>query len=346
MMIRTVAALALAGGMIGAFAHAAAPVKAAPTPYTAPRNALGQPDLEGNWTNTSLTTLQRPARFKTATISAREAAALEKAAAKRRAEQDEPIDADEAAPVAGDNPGGHNAGFFDNGTSFGRVNGQVRTAWIYDPADGRVPYTAAGKAALDEQYRIGNNGNNVDEPEKFPVGARCILGGGASAGPPMLNGQYNNNYSIVQSKDTIAIVVEMIHDVRIIRLGTREHLPKSLTPWMGDSIGWWEGDTLVVETTNFNPGEAIRSYVFNAFLTTPRTRITERFTRVSPTEIRYAFEIEDPETFTQVWKGELPMRKIPGLVYEYACHEGNYALPGMLAGARKDERDAAANSAP
>jgi hypothetical protein len=148
----------------------------------------------------------------------------------------------------------------------------------------------------------------------------------------------------VQSKDSVAILVEMNHDVRIVRLvgkdpADRQHLPGYMRPWMGDSVGWWEGDTLVVETTNFNPGESLRPYFGNSILLSSGAKVTERFTRVSPTQILYRFEVNDPATYSQVWKAEMPMNAATGPVYEYACHEGNYALPGILAGARKADRE-------
>jgi hypothetical protein len=137
----------------------------------------------------------------------------------------------------------------------------------------------------------------------------------------------------------VTIVVEMNHDARIIRLSDKKHPGADIRPWMGDSFGWWEGDTLVVETANFNPGEALRPYFGNSVYLSPNAKVTERFTRVSPTQILYQFAVDDPATYSQVWKAEMPLNATDGPVYEYACHEGNYALPGILAGARKDERE-------
>ena len=160
----------------------------------------------------------------------------------------------------------------------------------------------------------------------------------------MLNVLYNNNYQIVQSKDSVAILVEMNHDARIVRLVGRDpadhkHLPAFMRPWMGDSIGWYEGGTLVVETTNFNPGESLRPYFDNSILLSPNAKVIERFSRVSATQILYEFSVDDPATYSQVWRAEMALNATQGPVYEYACHEGNYALPGILAGARKAERD-------
>jgi hypothetical protein len=305
--------------------------------YQTPRNGFGQPDLQGTWTNASLTSLQRPAMFKTLTLTDAQAQAVEKRRAAMRAQADRPTDPTSGAPPSANDPGGYNASWTDPGVSLGRIDGKVRTSWIVDPANGRLPYSAAGHAAYVEALRKARN--SWDGPENRPLGERCILGFGSSAGPPMLNVLYNNNYQIVQSKDSVAILVEMNHDVRIVRLTGKQHLPAYMRPWMGDSIGWWDGDTLVVETTNFNPGESLRPYFDNSILLSPGAKVTERFTRVSPTQILYRFEVDDPATYTQVWKAEMPLNAASGPVYEYACHEGNYALPGILAGARQAEKE-------
>jgi hypothetical protein len=305
--------------------------------YQAPRNGFGQPDLQGTWTNASLTSLQRPAMFKSLTLTDAEAAAMEKRRAAARAQADKPTDPNSGAPPSANDPGGYNASWTDPGVSLGRIGGQVRTSWIVDPLDGQLPYSTPGKAAYIEALRKARN--SWDGPENRPLGERCILGFGSTAGPPMLNVLYNNNYQIVQSKDSVAILVEMNHDVRIVRLTDKKHLPDDMRPWMGDSVGWWDGDTLVVETTNFNPGESLRPYFSNSILLSPGAKVTERFTRVSPTQILYRFQVDDPATYSQVWKAEMPLNAAKGPVYEYACHEGNYALPGILAGARKADRE-------
>jgi hypothetical protein len=305
--------------------------------YHAPRNGFGQPDLQGAWTNASLTSLQRPAMFKSLTLTEAEAAALEKRRATARAQADRPTDPNSGAPPAANDPGGYNASWTDPGVSLGRISGQVRTSWIVEPVNGQLPYSTAGRAAYVDALRKARN--SWDGPENRPLGERCILGFGSTAGPPMLNVLYNNNYQIVQSKDAVAILVEMNHDARIVRLTDKKHLPGFMRPWMGDSVGWWDGDTLVVETTNFNPGESLRPYFGNSILLSPGAKVTERFTRVSPTQLLYRFEVDDPATYSQVWKAEMPMNATKGPIYEYACHEGNYALPGILAGARKAEHD-------
>jgi len=304
--------------------------------YRAPRTAFGQPDLQGVWTNASLTTLERPPMFRTLTVSEAQAAAFEKARAARRAAADGPTDPNAPAPPVANDPGGYNAGWTDPGTAMGRIGGEVRTSWLIDPADGKLPYSAAGRKAFDTSLRRART--DFDGPEARPLGERCILGFGSSAGPPMLNVLYNNNYQIVQAPDAVAIVVEMNHDVRTIRLNATTHLPPNIRPWMGDSIGHWEGETLVVETTNFNPGESLRPYFGATLYLSKDAKVTERFTRVSPSQILYEFQVEDPGVFTQTWKAQMPLNATKGPVYEYACHEGNYALPDILSGARAAEK--------
>jgi hypothetical protein len=175
---------------------------------------------------------------------------------------------------------------------------------------------------------------SFDNPENRSLGERCILSFGSSAGPPMLPLLYNNNYQIVQTRDEVAIEVEMVHDVRHIRL-TGAHPPADVKLWMGDSLGHWERDTLVVETTNMRPEQNFRGASVGS-------KIVERFTRVAPNQIKYSFTIDDPQVYTAPYSGEVALNATKGPLYEYACHEGNYALPGILAGARTEEKQALA----
>jgi hypothetical protein len=315
--------------LIGAFA----PAQSAAT-YHAPRTSYGDPDLQGLWTNASITTLERPSNLKTLVITPAEAARLETANKAWLAANDRPTDPKAGAPPVSDDPGGYNSFWLDLGSKYAVVNGQIRTSWIVDPADGHVPYSAKGRrdmlAAGMAQF------TNFDGPEVRSLGERCIVGYGSSGGPPMLNVLYNNNYQIVQSPGYVTIIVEMNHDARIIRLGGT-HLPPNIRPWMGDSIGHWEGDTLVVETTNLNPGQAFTADIRHRIYLAPDSKVTERFTRVSPADVLYEFKVEEPIAYTQTWRGEIPMRATKGPMYEYACHEGNYALTDILAGARAQE---------
>jgi hypothetical protein len=186
--------------------------------------------------------------------------------------------------------------------------------------------TEAGKARLAARIKR----SAWDGPESRSLGERCIVSFGSAAGPPMLPLLYNNNYQIYQTRDEVTILVEMVHDLRHIRLNAR-HAPPGVRLWMGDSIGRWEGDTLVVETTNMRPEQGFRG-------SGGATRVVERFTRISPRQIRYQFTVEDPDVYTRPFSGEVALNAARGPIYEYACHEGNYAMPGILAGAREMER--------
>ncbi|WP_421937956.1 hypothetical protein [Phenylobacterium sp.] len=305
--------------------------------YKAPRNAFGQPDLEGVWSNASLTSLERGPQFKTLTITEAQAKAMESGRARMMEAQSRPTDPNAPAPKAGQDPGGYNAFWTDPGTRMGRIRGEVRTSWLIDPADGRLPYKPEGYKLY--QDTLNKARNTFDGPEARPLGERCILGFGSTAGPPMMNVLYNNHYQLQQAKDHVVIVVEMNHDARIIRLADKTRSPTHIRNWMGESIGRWEGDTLVVETTGFNPGESLRPYFGASLFLSPDAKVTERFTRVSADQILYAFEVDDPTVYKQVWKAEMPLNAAKGPVYEYACHEGNYSLPGILAGARKAESE-------
>src|SRR6185436_1552502 len=180
-----------------------------------------------------------------------------------------------------------------------------------------------------------------DHPEMRPLADRCVLSFGANAGPPMLpNYFYNNNYTIVQTKDHVMILSEMVHDVRIIRLNDTAHAPASLQKWVGDSIGHWEGDTLVVETTNIRPTQLEQTGILWAYRgASANLKVTERFPRTGPETIVYRFTMEDPATYTAPVTGELPFTRIDEMVYEYACHEGNYAMTNILSGERNKEKE-------
>lgn len=303
--------------------------------WTPPRTYFGAPDLQGTWTNATITTLVRPNDADSLVITAEEAVKWER----RQADFIDRFDtvADGDLP-AGADPGGYNAFWIDPGTKMAVLEGEIRTSLIVDPANGRIPYRLGSHMKLFQFLRRVLSA--FDGPEQRPLGERCIVGFGSTGGPPMLPVLYNNHYQIVQSKDTVMILVEMNHDARIIRLnGT--HPAKHIRKWMGDSIGHWDGDTLVVETTNFTPGQSYRAAIRHQLYTTEDLKVTERFTRVSDKQIRYEFTMDDPGAFTQVWRAEMPLNAADGLMYEYACHEGNYALPGILAGARYDEEEAA-----
>jgi hypothetical protein len=310
---------------------------AADSQWQAPRTPWGTPDLQGTWTNASLTSLERDDMFKgKPTLSDAEAAEFERTNlfAQFAAADAKPTDPGVQQKASND-PGGYNAFWLDPGTRLATVKGEHRTSFIVEPADGKVPYTPDGLKA----FQAARAGMNMDGPERRALGERCLLGFGSTSGPPMLPDVYNNNYQIVQTPDAVMILVEMVHDARVVRIGGK-HLPRNITPWMGDSIGHWEGDTLVVETTNLNPGQKAHYGIKQRFYLPPSSKVIERFTRVGAQEILYQFTVEDSATYKQPWQGEVPLRRTDDQIYEYACHEGNYALPGILAGAREQEKKA------
>jgi hypothetical protein len=324
----------VAAGML-----AAAPLSAAAGPpgaYSAARTAWGKPDLSGTWTNATLTRLERdPKLGARLVLTPAEAAAIEGKEAAHVARQSQPTDPNakvtDLPEGCRDNTGvncGYNVGWTDPGSTVMRVHGEPRASFITFPADGRVPPSLKGPAPVVR--RSTSEGGPADNPEGRSLGERCILAFGTPSGPVMGSQLYNNNYQFLLTKDAFVILVEMVHDARIVRLDRKEHLRKSVRPWMGDSIGWWEGNTLVAETTNFNPRQPYRGADENL-------KVTERFTRTAPDHILYQFKVEDPTIWAQPWGGEYEFSTQKGQVYEYACHEGNYALPGILAGAREDE---------
>jgi len=290
--------------------------------YKAPLNPYGQPDLEGTWTNATLTVLERPKEYGTRMGLTQLFAADNAPRDPKVKTTDLPHECGLGFSGAGC---GYNAAWIDPGSTVMRVNGEPRSSFITDPADGRLPpYKAGVRAPGMEQY--AHRGEN---PENMAVSERCLSSFGYSAGPVMLPLLYNNNYEIAQTKDTVAIVVEMVHDVRMIHIGGK-HRTDGLRPWMGDSIGWYEGPTLVVETTNFPQATALHG-------AWKELKVTERFTRVGSHRILYQFRVQDPTVWDTSWGGEYEFSASKGRVFEYACHEGNYALSNMLAGARADE---------
>ena len=307
--------------------------------YKAPRTKFGAPDLQGLWTNSSLTFLERPPIFKGLIATDAEEAMIV-AGFKKMAGgivSNDPIDPNlPAPPVVKSAP---NADFLEMDLNLARINGQKRSSWIVEPADGKLPFTEAGKKAADAAAKS----KGYAGPEARPLEERCLTAIGNPEGPPMMNTGFNAHYEIVQSPGYVTILVEMNHDVRIIRLNDRQHIPANITPWMGDSVGWWEGDTLVVETTNFIPGVGVGS-MMGGYVYSAQSKLTERFTRTAKSEILYEFKVEDPAYFKQPWRGEMPMRAARGPIYEYACHEGNYSIANALSGARAEEQRAAADT--
>ncbi len=231
----------------------------------------------------------------------------------------------QTAPPAGRDPGGYNAFWLDRGMRVGVVKGQPRSSWITEPADGKMPVSAAGKVRISTILAR----RSEDGPEGMNPADRCLIGSRGSGGPPMLNNIYNNTYQIVQTPTHVMIDVEMMHDVRIIRM-EQAHKPEAVTQWLGDSVGRWEGDTLVVTTRGWNRQHGDYEPIFLS----EQATVTERFTRTAKDEITYEFAVDDPGFYSQPWKGEMAFTPSNGPVYEFACHEGNYALQHILQGAR------------
>jgi hypothetical protein len=291
--------------------------------YKAPRTQDGQPDLQGYWSNTSYTPLQRPDNVKKPFYTKEEMADVLKKAAADEAEQTVP---------------GTVADVHYDFTQFGLDRSQsalamnLRTSLIVDPPDGKLPpLSATGQSRAAERAEARRRmGGPFDAAQNQSLSVRCI--NMDRDGPPMLAGAYNNNYQIVQTKDYVMILVEMLHDVRIIPLGMPK-LPDGIHQVLGSSRGHWQGETLVVETTNFTERTAFQG-------SSEKMHLTERFTRVAPDTIRYEFTVDDPATWTRSWSAEVPWKKTIGPIFEHACHEGNYGLANTLAGARAEEKRA------
>ncbi len=334
-------AAALAALALGAVSPAAqtprgrqAPERAA----AAARTPWGDPDLQGTWDYWTFTPLERPKEFadKPTLTDAEHAALLERlrgTAAATDARQQSPGD-----------PGTYSQEVWTERT---RANALKQTSLIIEPEDGRIPAMtpaaqqrdAAHKAAGGHPVRMRSDGVGRDDPEDRGLSERCLLG--FSTGPPFQPGGYNNNVQIVQTKDFVVLHLEMNHDARIVPLDGRPHLPPHVRTWLGDSRGRWDGNTLVVESTNFTPKVAAFSARIGAagaeFGAADTLRLVERFTRVDADTLQYEFTVNDPATFTRPFTGRFPMNRTDDLMFEYACHEGNYALPNILRGGRAEE---------
>ena len=327
----------LAGALAWVAVQAAAPLAAQfPSAWTVPRTPDGHPDLSGDWTNVTITPFERE-EGQEPVLSWDDVARLEGGAEARVERGAQASDPDRPPPQVGASVGGYNNVYIDRGDRVAIVNGEPRSSLVTRPASGRrPPLTPNGRRRAAERRAFLAQFGEYDHPELRPLGERCVVSFGTSAGPPMIpNNFYNNNYTLVQTADHVLILTEMVHDVRVIRLGEKQPLPAHVTPWFGDSWGRWEGDALVVETTNLNP-----SHPFRGIVPTERTRVLERFTRVDEETILYEFTIDDPDNYTELWGGEIPFKKFDDLLYEYSCHEGNYALQGILSGARYQESQA------
>jgi hypothetical protein len=344
--------------------------KATAKPYTPPRTADGHPDLQGTYDVATITPVERPFSVKDAVYTKEEAEKREAAAHDRPCpicgaggQGDAPLKPDRTAPPKGGdgsigpagNVGGYNTGWLDPGSSFTMVDGQKRTSIVVDPPDGRVPpmisaaiernqsVAVRARPTSDTQESTNDPGlekapGAYDDPERRPLSERCLLGFGSTSGPPALPDYfYNNLHQIVQTPDAVMILTEMVHDARIVRMNA-QHLPKNIRQWMGDSVGHWDGDTLVVDTTNFTDKTRFRG-------STEDLHVIERFSRMDEHALLYRFTVEDPATWATPWTGEYAWPATDGHIYEYACHEGNYAMTDILKGARFREKEQAAAKA-
>ena len=302
----------------------------------APRTGWGAPDLQGVWDFRTITPLERPERLgDQAFLTEEEAANLEQEVvdrnvelanrAARRTEVTESVDRGEEGA-----PGFYNNFWLDRGTT---TVGTRRTSLIVDPPNGRLPEMSPagrGRAEARSAYRRDHPADSWLDRSAFD---RCILG--FNAGPPITPGGYNQNLQVFQTPDHVVLLTEMVHTVRVVPLDGRPALPDTVRQWSGESRGRWEGDTLVVETSNFNDQRRWRG-------TTRNLTLVERLTRVDADTLVYEYTVDDPETWTRPWTASLPMQRGDQPLYEYACHEGNYSMPGILGGHRMDELAAAA----
>lgn len=300
--------------------------------WTPPRTPDGQSDLQGVWDYRTITPMERPAALGNKQFFTAEEAARFEEQENRRQNRDliDPKKGGAQYPPGGVVP--YNEFWYDRGN---KISGSRRTSLIIDPPDGRLPpRTPDGQKRAEARAAAGRDDQagraRADSYEDRSLTDRCILG--FNAGPPMTPGAYNNNMQIVQTPGYVLIVTEMVHDARIVPLSGRS--PATIPQWLGNSRGRWEGDTLVVETKNFLRGTSLDG-------STSNMRLVERFTRVDPATLLYEFTVEDPSTWTRPWTAQIPMTRSDERIYEYACHEGNYAIPNILAGARAAEKEAA-----
>ena len=312
-----------------------------------------RPELGGTWTNASRTPLERPPGVDQLVVSPAVAAQMV-AGMSLAGISAENIQAGPAVdPATGAPPQGaadfglrgYNLFWTDPGSTLALVRGELRTSYIIDPANGRIPRREQPQSDWETKNYGVRYFTGIGEdagPEAYPLSERCLLGFGNTAGPGMMGTLYNSTYEFVQTDDYLMIVVEMAHDARIIPLfdtpeqARANRRPDVLQQWFGDSAGWYEDDRLIVETVNINPQQMAESSV----PITAEGVITETFSRFSDSEIIYQFTVDDPNLYRQPWTAELSFHSMDGEMYEYACHEGNHAMPGMLAGARRLELEA------
>ncbi len=322
----------------------------------APKTMDGHPDLNGLWTNASLTPLARAKPGGPLVVNKEEAIKIADGTSIAGVPANDPefnknarySDPNKGAPAKGGADfglKGYDSFWVTPGTELALVKGEYRTSNIVDPPNGQLPYKDPAGVAKKAQagfvrYVTGND--PYEGPEATAISERCLIGFGGTGGPGMLSVLYNNNYQFVQTPDYMMILVEMAHDARIIPIfptaekAKASHKPNVIKPWLGDSVGWWEGEVFNVETINVKPLEAENG----SFPLSAKAKVTEHFQRDGAKQVFYGFTVEDPDTYTQPWKAELSFYPSKAL-FEYACHEGNYGMHGILAGARNLERQKA-----
>ncbi|HTB15047.1 MAG TPA: hypothetical protein VK752_25925 [Bryobacteraceae bacterium] len=363
-------AMTSAAGMVVALVLTAPLISAQTTKVAAktalPRTPDGHPDLQGTYDLATMTPFER-LPGDPPVLTKEQAETLQKAEAARRAVNATKLDPNRAPlPVGGDTTpgksffeilekagggavGGYDRLWLNQGTQYMVVDGQIRTSIVIDPPDGKVPPPNSASrqrgrggrglptsdAGENEQTSTAQRGGQFDDPEQRPLSERCLLGFGSTSGPPALPDYfYNDLHQIVETPDSIMILTEMVHDARIVRMNA-QHLPQNIRRWMGDSVGHWDGDTLVIDTTNFTDKTRFRG-------STENLHVVERLTRLDGKTLLYRFTVEDPKTWDRPWTGEMTWPATTQPIYEYACHEGNYALGDVLRGARRQEAEAAA----
>lgn len=306
-------------------AASATGAQAAPAAYRAPRTRWGHPDLSGIWNNASYTRLERNRSFKSLVISPEEARIAEARYAK----------AGTFTVGFEDELGQKDSEFWDVGDGLARVRGEIRTSFIIDTPNGRLPF----RPEIIKQFHYDDPkyDEGLDNPEVRSVTERCVASEGGYA--PNLNSPDGNFLQILQTPGYVTLLAEKYNDVRIIPLGRTQHDHPAVTSWAGDSIGRWEGETLVIETTNFSPAGLSRT---GRLKLSEHATVVERFTRTGRDDLLCAFTVSDPTIYTQTWNAEMPYKASAGPIYEYTCHEGNYAMRNMLAGARQEEAEKAA----
>ena len=348
--------IAMCLGVLAVVCLVLAPVAAAQN-SDVPRTPSGHPDLSGTYDVSTLTPMQRPTEYgEKKFLTDEEAAEIAERERSRNVERNRPSDPDRGAPPQGGdgsagaagNVGGYNSFWIDRGSGAFKIDGQWRPSILIDPPNGRFPPQTEARREAQRVAREARSGgvrrrNNdgtaywleagldapgpYDNMEQRGFAERCLLAFSSTAGPPTLpNYFYNNHKRIVQGEDTVVILVEMVHDARIVRMNA-EHDPPEIRKWLGDSIGWWEGDTLVVETTNFRDRPAFGQGSENM-------TVTERFGRIDADTLLYNFTVEDSTVWSAPFTGEYVWPRSDNKMFEYACHEGNYALEGIMRGAR------------